>query len=310
MKIALVALSAVSVLGLGMGTAGPARAARALRAPGPLPVTNITVNGDGGDRVYDGVGAVLGGGGNARYLMDYPAAERSQILDYLFKPGYGASLQLLKLEIGGDANSTDGAEPSIEHTRGQVGCDAGYEFSIARQAVALDRFLKLYGLQWGAPGWVAEGTGSIFTGDDISYLLAWLGCAKRHGLTISYLGGWNEMDNGRHAAWFARLRAALDAHGYRGSADRRGRHVHAAQLALRLGPGRRHPRQPRRLRLSDRGGRRRRPGAAPPGRRWAPASRCGPASSARWPRGRRPAAPPRARRRWTAPPSAGTSTPG
>ncbi len=65
------------------------------------------------------MGGVLGGGGNARYLMDYPARQRQQILDYLFKPGYGASLQILKLEIGGDANTTDGAEPSIEHTRGQ-----------------------------------------------------------------------------------------------------------------------------------------------------------------------------------------------
>jgi len=37
-----------------------------------LPATFITVNGNGGARVYDGVGAVLGGGGNARYLEDYP----------------------------------------------------------------------------------------------------------------------------------------------------------------------------------------------------------------------------------------------
>jgi hypothetical protein len=216
MKTVFVALSAALLLALGLGPAGPARAARTLRAPGPLPVSRITVNGDGGDRVYDGVGAVLGGGGNARYLMDYPAAERTQILDYLFKPGYGAALQLLKLEIGGDANSTDGAEASIEPVRGQVNCDAGYEFSIARQAVARQPSLKLYGLQWGAPGWVTEGTGSIFTRDDIGYLLSWLGCAKRHGLAISYLGGWNEMDNGRHAAWFARLRSALDARGYSG----------------------------------------------------------------------------------------------
>jgi len=79
--------------------------------------TFITVDGEGGARVFDGVGAILGGGGNARYLEEYPAAQRTQILDYLFKPGYGASLQLLKLEIGGDANSSDGAEPSVEHNR-------------------------------------------------------------------------------------------------------------------------------------------------------------------------------------------------
>ena len=106
--------------------------------------------------MYDGVGGVLGGGGNARYLMDYPAAQRQQILNYLFKPDYGASLQILKLEIGGDADTTDGAEPSIEHTRGHINCHAGYEFAIAKQAVRLNPGLRLYALQWAAPGWVGQ----------------------------------------------------------------------------------------------------------------------------------------------------------
>ena len=84
-------------------------------AASPCPAnTCITVNGSGGNRTYQGIGAILGGGGNARYLMDYPPTQRAQILDYLFKPGYGASLQLLKLEIGGGTNSTDGSEPSVE----------------------------------------------------------------------------------------------------------------------------------------------------------------------------------------------------
>jgi Glycosyl hydrolase family 59 len=179
------------------------------------PITRITINGNGGDRVYDGVGAVLGGGGNARYLMDYPARERGQILDYLFKPGYGASLQILKLEIGGDANSSDGAEPSIEHTAGHVNCRAGYEFAIARQAVARNRHLLLYGLQWTAPGWIRGPGGTRFSAGDITYLIDWLGCARRQGLTVSYLGGWNESDTGVHHGWFRRLRRALNAHGDR-----------------------------------------------------------------------------------------------
>jgi hypothetical protein len=186
-------------------------------AAGLLPVTSITVNGNGGSLVYDGVGAVLGGGGNARYLMDYREPWRSQMLDYLFKPGFGASLQLLKLEIGGGANSSDGSEPSIDPTGKQVRCDAGYEFAIARQAVALNPGIRLYGLQWSAPGWVSEGVRppSVFTRPDIRYLLEWLGCARKNGLTISYLGGWNESDNGSHASWYGRLRSALDAAGYR-----------------------------------------------------------------------------------------------
>jgi Glycosyl hydrolase family 59 len=196
------------------GVSGTARVAGAAGARA-LPVTRITVNTGGGDRVYDGVGAVLGGGGNARYLEDYPARQRDQILDYLFKPGYGAALQILKLEIGGDANSSDGSEPSVEHARGHVSCQAGYEFTIARQAVARNPDLILYGLQWTAPGWVRSGNQTSFTGLDIDYLISWLGCARRAGLTIGYLGGWNEADTGTHRAWFAELRKALNHRGFR-----------------------------------------------------------------------------------------------
>jgi hypothetical protein len=216
MRMARKAAAVVLALGLA-GCAGPVAGSTAAGPAGSaavpgLPVTRITVNGNGGNRVYDGIGAILGGGGNARYLMDYPEPERSRILDYLFKPGYGASLQLLKLEIGGGANSSDGSEPSIEPVRGEVNCDAGYEFAVARQAVALNPYIKLYGLQWTAPGWVG---GSVLTKADIRYLLDWLGCARRHGLTISYLGGWNESDNGGNAGWWASLRSALDRAGYR-----------------------------------------------------------------------------------------------
>src|SRR5256885_10257572 len=98
--------------------------------------TTITVNGSGGGRTFDGVGAISGGGGNSRLLIDYPEPQRSQLLDYLFKPGYGASLQILKMEIGGDTNSTDGAEASIEHSRGVVDCDQGYEWWLAAEAKA------------------------------------------------------------------------------------------------------------------------------------------------------------------------------
>src|SRR5215471_18179839 len=209
MKNVLITAAALLV---SMSIASPARAAT-------VPTTAITVNGNGGDRVYDGLGAILGGGGNARYLEDYPPTQRAQILDYLFKPGYGASLQLLKLEIGGDANSSDGAEPSVEHTQGAINCGAGWEFAVAKQAMAINPNLLLYGLQWGAPGWVG-GTGldgpTLFTSKDIGYLVDWLNCAKQNGLTISYLGGWNERDYGDNASWFASLRTALNAAGYPG----------------------------------------------------------------------------------------------
>ena len=92
----------------------------AARAAGrPAAVTAITIDGRTPGPVFQGVGAISGGGGNSRLLIDYPASQRTQILNYLFGPG-GADLQLLKLEIGGDANTTDGSEPSVEHSQGRI----------------------------------------------------------------------------------------------------------------------------------------------------------------------------------------------
>ena len=172
--------------------------------------TAISVNGSSAGRTFDGIGAISGGGGNSRLLMDYPEPERTQILDYLFKPGYGADLQILKVEIGGDTNSTDGSESSIEHTAGSVDCDTGYEWWLMEQAKALDPSIKLYGLAWGAPGWI--GGGNFWSTDMIDYLVSWLGCAQSHGLTVNYLGGWNE--RGYDISWYEQLRSTLNADGY------------------------------------------------------------------------------------------------
>jgi len=192
--------------------------ARAASSPGNLPVTVAHLDGTRSGPAFQGIGAISGGGGNSRYLIDYPVRERSAILDYLFKPHYGASLQLLKLEIGGNGNSSDGSEPSVEQVRGQIDCSVGYELWLGEQAVKRNPRIALYGLQWSAPSWV-RGTGnSLWTAADIQYLLDWLGCAHHLGLHISYIGGWNEhyVPGSRVIeAWYVALRRALDAHGYR-----------------------------------------------------------------------------------------------
>src|SRR3954453_19919771 len=181
--------------------AGLVLAAASVLLARPTPAqaaTAITINGSSGGRVFDGAGAISGGGGNSRLLIDYPEPQRSQILDYLFKPGYGAATQILKVEIGGDTNSTSGAEPSHEPTRGVVNCTRGYEWWLAEQAKARNPAIKLYALSGGAPGWI--GNGNFWSTDMINYLLDWLGCAASHGLTVDYLGGWNE--RGRNLTWY------------------------------------------------------------------------------------------------------------
>ncbi|MDH6129241.1 ricin-type beta-trefoil lectin domain protein [Kitasatospora sp. GP82] len=179
-------------------------------AEAAAPTTAVALSGTKPGLTFDGVGAISGGGGNSRLLADYPEPQRSQLLDYLFKPGYGASLQVLKLEIGGDTNSTDGAEPSIEHTRGTVDCNQGYEWWLAEQAQARNPNIKFYGLSWGAPGWI--GGGNFWSQDTIDYLMSWMGCAAQHHLNVSYLGGWNE--RGYDKTWYENLKSALVSHGY------------------------------------------------------------------------------------------------
>uniref|UniRef100_A0A672T5C4 Galactosylceramidase a n=1 Tax=Sinocyclocheilus grahami TaxID=75366 RepID=A0A672T5C4_SINGR len=58
-------------------------------------------------REFDGIGGLSGGGATSRLLVNYEEPYRSQILDFLFKPNFGASLHILKVEIGGDAQTTD-----------------------------------------------------------------------------------------------------------------------------------------------------------------------------------------------------------
>ncbi|HYQ62520.1 ricin-type beta-trefoil lectin domain protein [Actinophytocola sp.] len=198
-RVRTAAAAVVVALG-GIVGAAPAQAA-----------TSITINGASGGRTFDGVGAVSGGGGNSRLLIDYPEPQRGQILDYLFKPGYGAALQILKAEIGGDTNSTSGAEPSHAHFRGDLDCDRGYEWWIMAQARARNPNIKLVGLAWGAPGWIGNGT--FFSTDLVNYYLSWLGCARQHGLTIDYL---TPVQNEKqwNADWTVTIRDALNANGY------------------------------------------------------------------------------------------------
>ena len=170
--------------------------------------SRVTINGVRRGPVFDGLGAADAGGAMGLLLIDYPAPQRTQILDYLFGPG-GADLQILKLEIGGDSGEADGALPSVEHSRGQIDCQSGDEWWLAEQAVARDPHILLAGLQWSAPGWV----GSVWDSDDVGYVIDWLNCARSHGLRVSYLGGWNE--RGFRMGWFEQLRRTLNADGYR-----------------------------------------------------------------------------------------------
>src|SRR3972149_914098 len=95
---------------------------------------------DGGNlgRAFEGIGA-LSAGAASRLLMDYPEPHRSRVLDLLFKPNCGASLQHLKVEIGGATSWR------------------GYEWWLMKEAKLRTPAIFLDCLAWGAPGWIGDG---------------------------------------------------------------------------------------------------------------------------------------------------------
>ena len=107
---------------------------------------------------------------------------------------------MLKLEIGGDTQSTDGTETSHMHFRGDLGCSRGYEGWLAKEAKARNPDIKIWSLSWGVPGWIGNVSGNAptyYCDDNIDYQIAWLRCLKdTWGVESDYLGLWNERPQG------------------------------------------------------------------------------------------------------------------
>ena len=172
-----------------------------------------TVSRAGGlSRRFDGIGGLSGGGCSTRLLADYSDKAYGQILDYLYLPGFGASLQILKVEIGGDVQSTDGTEPSHMHSADDENYERGYEWKVMVEAKKRNPNVILYGLSWGFPGWVGEGTRSPWTNSTVTYTMKWIAGAKKYyDLDIDYIGIWNE--RGWDKSYTLRLREAINAAG-------------------------------------------------------------------------------------------------
>jgi galactosylceramidase len=178
-------------------------------APSLTNSTLITVDGAKEGRTFEGVGAI---GQYVSLLFDYPEPQRSEVLDFLFKTNYGANLQILKVEVGGDINSTDGCEPSHMHTRDNENYTRGYEWWLMEEAKKRNPNIELECLAWGAPAWV--GNGKYYSQDMADYLVKFIQGAKRvHNLDINFVGTWNECNNlgfAYNPAWIKRLRRTLD----------------------------------------------------------------------------------------------------
>jgi galactosylceramidase len=170
----------------------------------------ITIDGTGAGRTYDGMGAVSGGGATSPLLRDYVEPQRTQILDYLFKPNYGAAMQEVYIEIGGDANSTQGSELSHMHTKTDENYYRGYEWWLMEEAKKRNPLIVLDSAAWSAPAWL--GNGNFWSQDTADYLSKWImGAKSAHGLDIDYIGCRNE--RGNNESWVKLFRTTLDKNG-------------------------------------------------------------------------------------------------
>lgn len=162
-------------------------AAAACASTAPIPI-------DGGapTQVFDGHGG-LSAGASSRLLLDYQDPQRSQILDYLWKPNFGANLHICKIEIGGDTQSTDGTEPSYKHYREETpacGTNRGYEMWLLSESMKRNPDVKSYLLSWGIPNWV--GNASFFSAENIDYQVGYAKCVRETvgGAHPHYIGIW------------------------------------------------------------------------------------------------------------------------
>ena len=179
-----------------------------------LPADNVDV-------VYDGMG-VIAGEGAARLLADYDPAVSARVLDLLFLPGLLASLDIVKIEIGGDGNVIQGSTPAHRHSLGETPNFArGSQTWLAAQAKARNPQLMVVALAWSFPGFLVS-NGSPF-GDcagsgpclAATYVAEWVGGVRSAlGLVVDVVGTLSDFwDAANEPSFVKALRARLDAAG-------------------------------------------------------------------------------------------------
>ena len=167
----------------------------------------IKVDGKAGGKRFDGIGAVSGGGATSVLLKDYPEPQRSQILDLLFKPKFGASISALLVEVPGDGNSTQGSEPSHMHSRNDLNYSRGYEWWIMSEARKRNPSITLDANAWGCPKWV--GDNNFWSQDMCDYYVKWIkGLKSVYGLDLDAIGCRNE--KGVNEDFVKKFRATLN----------------------------------------------------------------------------------------------------
>ncbi|WP_282035773.1 hypothetical protein [Saccharicrinis aurantiacus] len=176
-------------------------------------VVKITLKANDEGRTFEGIGGVSAGG-STDLLYDYTDPHRSQILDILFKPKFGAGFQHLKVEMGGGENSTCGSEPSHAITREELKnpVSRGYEFWLMKEAKDRNADMILEYLPWSFPAYLKP---NIYTKESAEYFVSFLDVAKRDwGLDLDWVAA-AENENDTDRDWLVNdLCPMMNARGY------------------------------------------------------------------------------------------------
>lgn len=170
----------------------------------------VRISNDSPGKQFDGIGIVNGGGATSVLLKDYPEPQRSQILDLVYKPMFGASVSSLLVEVPGDGNSTQGSMPSHSHYKGDANFRRGYTWWILNEAKKRNPIISLDATAWSAPAWVKH----FWSQEMADYYASWLtGLREIHGLELDALGCHNE--KGYSYDFAKTLRRTLNERGFK-----------------------------------------------------------------------------------------------
>ena len=190
-------------------TAAPSSSSFSAAAP-----PSVLINSSVLSRRYDGFSGLSGGGATSRLLPDYAEPYRSQVLDLLFKPFFGASIHQLKVEVGGASFSGCGTEPTHMFNESDLSYARGYEWWLMGGAAARNPSILGYALPWAFPNWVGGGAatgGYPLTTQQASYMAKFCLGGPPNGWHCDAVGVWNERD--WSIDYVLELRAALDSAG-------------------------------------------------------------------------------------------------
>eukprot|EP00039_Didymoeca_costata_P033394 m.42146 g.42146 ORF g.42146 m.42146 type:complete len:1030 (+) comp9849_c0_seq2:322-3411(+) len=177
--------------------------------PGPL---TAVIDSSAAGLSFGGIWA-MSANGAARQLFEYPEPTRSEILDLMFLPATGTRWQALKVEIGGDVESSYGSMSSFKHVpdSSKASFKRGVQWWLMQEAKKRNPNLPLYCLSWGMPYWVGNGT--FLSPGGVQYHIDYLQGAKtNYNLTFDLIGIWNEAPWSK--GYILELRQALDTNGF------------------------------------------------------------------------------------------------